>query len=104
MKIGKSADIQQIDASLRQSNSAAAATARSGGSGTAERATDADAVRLSQTSKALTACGKPVNAAKVEEVKTALREGRFHVNAHAVADKMISQAAELLETLSRRQK
>ncbi|MBN9460984.1 MAG: flagellar biosynthesis anti-sigma factor FlgM [Burkholderiales bacterium] len=104
MKIGKPADIQQTDASLRQSNSTAAATARSGGSGTVEKATDADAVRLSQTSKALTADGTPVNAAKVEEVKTALREGRFHVNVHAVADKMISQAAELLETLSRQQK
>ena len=37
---------------------------------------------------------------KVEEVKAAIQEGRFHVSAEAVADKMISAAAELIETMA----
>lgn len=102
MKIGKPAEIQHTDPSLRQSNNPVAAGARPGGTGPVAKSAHAGAVRLSEASKALAGDVTPVNAAKVEEVKAALREGRFQVNAHAVADKMIAQAAELLETLTRR--
>lgn len=104
MKIGKPTELQQADALTRAGNGSVGGT-----SGTRSEAVEktpaVDAVRLSQTSRSLAAEGtaeeQPVRAEKVEDVKAAIREGRFQVRAHAVADKMISQAAELLETLSR---
>ena len=105
MKIGKPAEIQQTDALSRPAQAGASATSSGHtASGAVERATAVDAVRLSQTSRDLAAesggGSTPVRTAKVEAVRTAIREGHFQVNAHAVAEKMITQAAELLETLS----
>lgn len=37
-----------------------------------------------------------VDAAKVEAIKDAIREGRFQVNAEAVADKLIESVRELV--------
>lgn len=36
------------------------------------------------------------DAAKVEQVTQAIREGRFKINPEAIADKLIANAAELL--------
>ena len=36
------------------------------------------------------------DASKVEALKDAIREGRFHVNAEAVADKLIESVRELM--------
>ncbi len=102
MKIGKPADIQATEISLRQGNKAIAPATGSSRAEPVQKTPEVDAVRLSQATKSQLAETTPVNSAKVEEVKAALREGRFQVNAHAVADKMISQAAELLEALSRK--
>ncbi len=103
MKISKPAEIQLTDALSRTPQAGARAIAGHTADGAVEKA---DAVRLSQTSRDLSAenAGEnvPVRAAKVEEVKAAIRDGRFHVNAAAVAEKMITQAAELLETLSKK--
>jgi len=105
MKIGKPAEPQQPDALSRAGNAAPAVGAASASrSGAVEKTSPADAVHLSHASRSLAAeisDDEPVRLRKVEEVKAAIREGRFQVSAHAVADKMISQAAELLETLSR---
>ncbi len=104
MKIGKP-EAQQADPLSRAGHGSPAAGAPVGArSDAVEKTPPADAVHLSTTSRSLAAEGaadEPVRARKVEEVKAAIREGRFQVSAHAVADKMISQAAELLETLSR---
>lgn len=35
------------------------------------------------------------DAAKVEEIKLAISEGRFHINADLIADKLITSAREL---------
>ncbi len=106
MKIGKPADLQQTDALSRPGQPAAGVVSGTSRSDAVEKAAAADAVRLSHTSRNLAAEGAademPVRAAKVAEVQAAIREGRFQVDTHAVADKMIEQAAELLETLSRR--
>lgn len=40
--------------------------------------------------------GGDFDAKKVEEVRAAISEGRFKVNADAVADKLLSSVAELL--------
>jgi negative regulator of flagellin synthesis FlgM len=38
----------------------------------------------------------PVNATKVAEIKKAISEGRFQVNASAVADSLISSVTDLI--------
>ncbi|MDT3677582.1 MAG: flagellar biosynthesis anti-sigma factor FlgM [Burkholderiaceae bacterium] len=105
MKIGKPAEPQQPDALSRAGHGApAAGTASASHSEAVEKTSPAGSVHLSQASRSLgaeSAADEQVRLRKVEEVKAAIREGRFQVSAHAVADKMISQAAELLETLSR---
>jgi negative regulator of flagellin synthesis FlgM len=40
--------------------------------------------------------GGNFDAKKVEEVRTAIAEGRFKVNTEAVADRLLSSVAELL--------
>jgi flagellar biosynthesis anti-sigma factor FlgM len=64
-----------------------------------------DRVELSAASRLLAAPGADTAGAireqKVEEVRRAIQEGRFHVSAQAVADRMIVEAAELLETIAR---
>ncbi len=104
MKIGKPTELQQTDALTRAGHGAVGGVAGTR-SEAVEKTPGVDAVHLSQTSRSLTAERvaeeQPVRSEKVEEIKAAIREGRYQVSAHAVADKMISQAAELLETLSR---
>ncbi len=38
----------------------------------------------------------PINRARVQEIKQAIAEGRFKVNADAIADRLISSAKELI--------
>ncbi|HRO58264.1 MAG TPA: flagellar biosynthesis anti-sigma factor FlgM [Burkholderiaceae bacterium] len=103
MKISNPADIKQSEL-LRSTQAAASRQAGSAGGAAIEKAGAAASVQLSETSRNLaaeTAAGEPIRTAKVDEVRKAISEGRFHVNADVVADKMIAEAAELLETLSR---
>ena len=102
MKIGKPAEIQQSEL-VRATQ--AAGTGKAGSAGGPVEATSAAAsVQLSDTSRRLAAqagsTGETIRAEKVEEVRRAISEGRFDVNAAVVAEKMIAEAAELLETLS----
>ncbi|MDW8468016.1 MAG: flagellar biosynthesis anti-sigma factor FlgM [Burkholderiales bacterium] len=53
------------------------------------------AVRLQQI-EAETEASAPFDAARVEEIKAAIREGRFKVNAEVVADRLIQSLKELL--------
>lgn len=59
-------------------------------------------VRLSALSSKLQAIGASlaesgiIDVAKVEEIKQAIREGRFKVNAEAVADRLLDTVRELL--------
>ncbi len=106
MKIDKPVEIQPAqDATLRAGHPAGAARP-AGHAGTKARAAGsaADSVSLSAASRGLVADlatdGGEVRHDKVAEVREAIREGRFDVRAQVVADKMITQAAELLETLT----
>ncbi len=103
MKIGKPAETQQPDPLSRSASGAVRAVPGHARSDAVEKTAPVDAVRLSRTSRSLAAEGEsmPVRTKKVEDVQAALRDGRFQIDAHAVADRMIAQAAELLETLSR---
>lgn len=102
MKIDKPVEIQPAqDATLRAGRPAGAA--RPAGHADAQ-ARAADSVSLSAASRGLVADlatdDGEVRHDKVAEVREAIREGRFDVRAQVVADRMITQAAELLETLT----
>ena len=56
-------------------------------------------VDLSSAAVAATSGGQPdasFDAAKVERIAQAIRDGKFEVNAEAIANKLIINAAELL--------
>jgi negative regulator of flagellin synthesis FlgM len=99
MKINGTNDPKPLDLVNRATN---ASRAPASPQGNVPGVTPTDQVRLSATTQSLvgTDSAEPVDSAKVEEVRSAIQEGRFHVNAQVVADKMISAASELLETIS----
>lgn len=41
--------------------------------------------------------GAPVDVARVREIKAAMAEGRFQINAGAIADSLIATARELID-------
>jgi len=96
MKIG------QFDTNLTSAN--ASKTERKSGTGDSVGGVEPSAkVQLSTVSalKAEGADEASFDAAKVERIATAIREGRFEVNAGAIADKLIANAQELLGRTSR---
>lgn len=55
------------------------------------------AVSLSQTGQMPQAESKPpVDSAKIQEIKTAIAEGRFKINPEAIADSLIETARDLV--------
>lgn len=56
----------------------------------------ADAVRLSNAASQLAQQGTPVNRSRVDEIRAAIAEGRFQINASAIADRLIDSARELV--------
>lgn len=71
-----------------------AATAATAASTTPE----ATAVRLSGVAAQISAAAdaSPVNSAKVAEIRKAIAEGRFTINAEAIAGRLIDSARELV--------
>jgi negative regulator of flagellin synthesis FlgM len=103
MKVGQTSDSQRTSplGSVLDGRAPAPASAAP-----VEPVEAGDRVELSAASRSLVAGGtEPAAGAvrewKVEEVRRAIQEGRFHVSAHAVADRMIAEAAELVETIAR---
>ncbi len=103
MKIGNNIESIQSDLQTRAANGSRSGVASGKDVGAVEAT---DKVELSSTSRSL-ASGMPAGSAadtvrleKVAEVKAAMQEGKFHVNAQVVAEKMISEAAELIEAIA----
>ncbi|WP_334120527.1 flagellar biosynthesis anti-sigma factor FlgM [Limnobacter sp.] len=72
-------------------------SSKSASTGATEKPSSEGAVTtLSGQSSALSAAGAPFNAEKVAEIKEAISNGEFKVNAEAVAAKVIESARELL--------
>jgi negative regulator of flagellin synthesis FlgM len=64
-----------------------------------EASSNTDSVSLSQLSGTLQGTEKPpVNAARIQEIKEAISQGRFKVNPEAIADGLISSARDLLDS------
>ena len=101
MKIGNNIESLQSELVNRATN-ASRSPANSGSEIGAVEATDR--VEISGASRSLAAVASAstdaVRAEKVAEVKAAIEQGKFHVSAQAVADKMISEAAELIESIT----
>lgn len=91
MKIGPLDNKPAVAPTINERKTAPAGAARADDAGSAK-------VDLSATAAALK--NGPVDAsfdtAKVERIAQAIRDGKFEVNAGAIADKLISNAQELL--------
>lgn len=60
---------------------------------------NAESVSLSQLAGTLQGTEKPpVNAARIQEIKEAISQGRFKVNPEAIADGLIQSARDLLDS------
>ena len=58
-----------------------------------------DAVSLSRAAQAQQTGNKPpVDSAKIQEIKTAIAEGRFQINPEAIAEGLIETARELVSS------
>jgi negative regulator of flagellin synthesis FlgM len=56
-----------------------------------------DAVRLSEASTQLATGGEPgIDTARVQEIRQAIAEGCFQINASAIADSLIATARDLV--------
>jgi len=64
-----------------------------------EASSNAESVSLSQLAGTLQGTEKPpVNAARIQEIKEAISQGRFKVNPEAIADGLIQSARDLLDS------
>ncbi len=68
---------------------------RPGAEQTSSVSHDADSIHLSAASLETRASDAPFNAKQVEEIKQAIREGKFTVNAQAVADRFLQIERDL---------
>jgi negative regulator of flagellin synthesis FlgM len=94
MKINGPADAPRLE----RTNSGKPEAARPGGTANAdgETVTLSDLASRLQSLESEMAAGQPFDAARVEEIKQAIRDGRFKVNAEVVADRLIESMKELL--------
>jgi len=91
MKIGSSIDLHTTDTAARAERGGAAHR-----TGAAGATTSVEQVDVSSGAAQLQAGGMDFDAAKVDAIRTAIREGRFTVNAGAIADQLIADASALL--------
>ncbi len=86
---------------LRTDRVAATPDARTAATQNNQQVAEAERVQLSNLASRLTQLEaqfgtSDFDAKKVEEVRSAIAEGRFKVNTEAVADKLLNSVAELL--------
>jgi negative regulator of flagellin synthesis FlgM len=95
----------KIDHTIRGRTSIAASDDQRKVDGTASTKTDAPKDEnhvhistLSSQAQALDGGGEIVDAAKVAEIKQAISEGRFKINPDVVADRLLEDVKELIQT------
>jgi negative regulator of flagellin synthesis FlgM len=95
MKISTTSEPLRPDRVLPQSNEARTAATKG-----PEAVGETEKVQLSDLASKMAQLesrfGGEFDAKKVEEVRAAIAEGRFKVNAEAVADKLLASVGELL--------
>ena len=102
MKIGASDNKPVASPSVTERNGDAQGVAKNGAPAPAVEASAA--VQLSSTATELSAGGTDpsFDAEKVERISKAIEDGTFKVNPEAIADKLISNAQEVLGKVSTR--
>lgn len=92
----------KIDSSLKSvgttSTSGSRATSSKGGART--ESSSGTEVRISTASAQMAGAssGAPIDGARIAEIKLAISEGRFKVDANAVAEGLLETARELIES------
>ncbi len=102
MKIGQLYETNQIDAVSRVGarNGRELPVGKNGG-GRESGTVDTDRVKLSDAALRASEADDSFDAIRVSALQQAIAEGRYPVDAAKIADAMITQAAELLQTLGR---
>lgn len=103
MMIGKPTDVGTPQSASRTGDATSRRIESGAGAGKVDAVLPTDSVKLSQAGRALTAANQApgeFRAEKVAALKQAIAEGSYHVQAKVVADRMINEAAELLESMT----
>jgi flagellar biosynthesis anti-sigma factor FlgM len=103
MNINKPTDAVAPQSALRPTGATSRPAAGGSGGGKVEGVQSPDSVTLSDTGRSLAAAGQAVDQFrqdKVAEIKRQLELGTYRIQAKVVADRMISQAADLLRAMA----
>jgi len=103
MMIGKPTDVGSPQSASRTGDVSSRRMESGAGGGKVEGVAPTDSVSLSQAGRALTSTNQAVEdfrSDKVAALKKAIAEGTYHVQAKVVAERMIMEAAELLESMT----
>ncbi len=103
MMIGKPTDVGSPQSASRTADVSSRRMESGAGGGKVEGVVPTDSVSLSQAGRAITSTSQTVEefrSDKVAALKTAIAEGTYHVQAKMVAERMIMEAAELLESMT----
>ena len=96
----------KIDSSLKPVGTASTSGTRatSGKAGARSESSGSTEVKISNASAQMAGAssGAPVDGARISEIKLAISEGRFKVDANAVAEGLLESARELIESQRRK--
>lgn len=90
----------KIDSNLKATSPGSINSSRPKATAGGTSAGSAAEVKLSAASAQLSGAssGAPIDGARIAEIKLAISEGRFQVNAEAIADGLLSTARDLLQS------
>lgn len=90
----------KIDSNLKPASTGSLSSSRPKATADSNSAGSAAEVKLSAASAQLSGAstGAPIDGARIAEIKLAISEGRFQVNAEAIADGLLSTARDLLQS------
>lgn len=103
MMIGKPTDVGSPQSASRTADATSRHIEASGAGGKVDAVQATDSVKLSDTGRAIASTGEAVaefRSERVAALKKAIAEGTYHVQAKVVAERMIMEAAELLESMT----
>ena len=103
MMIGKPSDVGSPQSASRTADATSRRIESGAAGGKVEGVQPTDSVKLSDTGRAIVSTGEALaefRSEKVEALKKAIAEGTYHVQAKVVAERMIMEAAELLESMT----
>ena len=103
MMIGKPTDVGSPQSASRTGDATTRRMESGTGAGKVDGVLPTDSVKLSDTGRAIASTKEAVEefrSEKVAALKKAIAEGTYHVQAKVVADRLIMEAAELLESMT----